>query len=255
MRDYRKCGLGCFKDKPDSRDYVYAPAKAANVRYPIEYMLENTVVKDQGEVNSCVAHSISTIKEIQEYYETKKKLIFSVGWIYGFRVENQYRGEGMYPREALNNLIKYGDVLQSDFPENFEYNDIQNLISKRKASCITKAANFKCKSYARVTSSNDVKSCLYTNHSPVMVIAEIYDSFYKTGKDGVVRNEKSGSNNGGHAMTIVGWKKIGSGEYWIVQNSWGVDFADKGYCYIRFGSNIITDLYTVTDLQNVRKQV
>lgn len=248
---YKKCGLGCFKDVPDSRDYIFAPSKAANATYPTEFKLDGGTVKDQGEINSCVAHSISTIKEIQEFYETKNKLNFSVGWIYGYRVGNQYKGEGMYPREALNNLIKYGDVLSSDFPENLEYDDLQSLIAKRKAGCISKAAEYKCKSYARVTSLNDVKTCLYVNHSPVMIVVDIYDSFYNTGKDGIVPS-KSGGTDGSHAMTVVGWKKINNAQYWIVQNSWGTEWADKGYCYINVGANIITDLYTVTDLKNVR---
>lgn len=247
----KRYGLGCLKDKPDSRDYIFVPTKASNIKFPAEFRLEETTVKNQGVVNSCVAHSISTIKEIQEFYETKKKLSFSVGWIYGYRVGTQYKGQGMYPREALNNLIKYGDVLNSDFPENLEYEDLQKLISRRKAACLSKAKNYKCKSYARVTSSNDVKSCLYINHSPVMVVVNLYDSFYNTGKNGIV-SLKRDNECGSHAMTIVGWRKINSAEYWIVQNSWGTEWADKGYCYINIGANIITDLYTVTDLKNVR---
>lgn len=250
--DFKKYALGCLKDKPDNRDYIFAPTCATNIKYPAFFQLEKTVVKNQGVINSCVAHVISTIKEIQEYYETKKKLVFSVGWMYGYRVGSQFKGSGMYPREALNNLIKYGDVLQSDFPENLEYKDIQKLINKRKNTCLSKAKKYKCQSYARVTNPKDVKTCLYVNHSPVMVVADIYDSFYKTGKNGIVKNSKIGNNNGSHAMTIVGWKKIGNGEYWIVQNSWGTSFADKGYCYISIGSNIITDLYTITDLKNIK---
>lgn len=244
-----KYALGCFKDKEDKRDFIFKPTMA--VKFPNNFMLERTEIKNQGSINSCVAHSISTIKEIQEFFETGKKLSFSVGWVYGYRVGNQYKGQGMYPREALNNLVKYGDVLQTDFPENLEYTELQKLINKRKAKCLSNGKNYRCQAYARVKSTNDVKACLYNNYSPVMIICDIYDSFYETGKNGIVPLKK-GNDCGSHAMTIVGWRKINNSEYWIVQNSWGTEWADNGYCYIKIGANFITDLYTVTDMKNVK---
>lgn len=253
--NFKNYGLGCFQDKPDERDYIFSPiAKAGYIKYPVSFKLEGSTVKNQGSVNSCVAHSVSTIKEVQEFYETKKKLQFSVGWVYGYRVGTQYKGEGMYPREALNNVVKYGDVLSKDFPENIEYGqNLLKLISSRKTKCLSLGKNYRCKAYARVTSTNDVKACLYTNHSPVLIVCNIYDSFYNTGKNGIVPIKTTGNPNGSHAMTIVGWKKINNAEYWIVQNSWGTKFADKGFCYIRVGAKIITDLYTVTDMLNIKK--
>lgn len=252
--DFRKYGLGCFKDVPDERDFIFTISKAASpVSYPSNFKLESVPIKNQGSVNSCVAHSIATIKEVQEYYETKKKMTFSVGWIYGYRVGNQYKGEGMYPREALNNLIKYGEVTSNYFPENIEWGkQLSDLISKRKTTCLTQGLVYRCSAYARVTGTQNVKACLYVNHSPVLICCNIYDSFYTTKKDGVVPTLMTGQHNGNHAMVIVGWKKIGNAEYWIVQNSWGVEFADNGYCYIRVGSRFITDMYTVTDMKNVR---
>jgi len=107
--------------------------------------------------------------------------------------------------------------------------------------------------YARVTNANDVKACLYAKHSPVMIICNIYDSFWGTKSDGIVSNDIKGTKpEFSHAMTIVGWKKIGNANYWIVQNSWGTGWADKGYCYICQGSVIISDLYTITDMKNIK---
>lgn len=251
MIDYRTYGLGCLKDAEDKRDYIYkSPSLASTTSYPMGFKLEEVPIKNQNSINSCVAHSIATIKEIQEFYETGKKMTFSVGFPYGFRQSGQYTGSGMYPKEALANLVKYGNVLANDFPENFEYNDLQNLISNRKSDCISKASKYKVKSYARVISSTDVKSALYINHSPVMIVVDVYDSFYNTTDNGIVPI-KSGNCVGSHAMVIVGWTKKGSTEYYIVQNSWGKEWGDNGYCYIKTGMNIITDLYTVVDLTNV----
>ncbi|KAA6393594.1 MAG: hypothetical protein EZS28_010879 [Streblomastix strix] len=40
---------------------------------------------------------------------------------------------------------------------------------------------------------------------------------------------------GGHAVTIYGWGVKNDQEYWIVKNSWGPSFGDRGFFYIRAG--------------------
>ena len=247
--DYRSYGLGCLKDKYDPRDYIFSPFPTCATAYPTAYMLEKMPIKNQQTVNSCVAHACATIKEIQEFYETGRKQEFSTGWIYGYRTNNQYRGEGMYPKEAMTNLLNIGNVFASDFPENFEYNDIQGLIVARKTHCLSKAKQYKIKSYARVTSSNGVKAALYNYHSPVMIVCDIFDNFYNVTGDGIVPTG-SGNYCGSHAMVIVGWTKISSTEYYVVQNSWGETWGDNGYCYIKPSNSIITDIYTSIDSEN-----
>jgi C1A family cysteine protease len=86
-----------------------------------------------------------------------------------------------------------------------------------------------------------------------MIIIGVYDSFYNTGKDGKVKVETGNKEaDFNHAMVIVGWKQIGGFTYWKVQNSWGPDWGDNGYCYIVQGSKIILDMYTVTDAKNIK---
>ena len=211
--DYRTYGLGVLPDKYDPRDYIYQPPTSATT-YPGGFELERMPVKNQNTINSCVAHSIALIKETQEYYETGKKMKFSVGWVYGYRTTGQYQGAGMYPKEALTNLKNIGDVLVEDFPENFEYAQLAALVNERKNKCLTNASKYKISSYVRVTSASSVKSCIYDKKSPVMIICNIYDSFYNTGADGKVPL-KSGALQGSHAMTIIGWTKISGAEYSI----------------------------------------
>ncbi|MCQ2743516.1 MAG: hypothetical protein MJ230_01790 [bacterium] len=240
---------GCLKNKPDNRDYIYMP-KTAKITYPNEFILHKVKIKNQGDVNSCVAHAIATIKEVQEYYESKKDLEFSVGWIYGYRVGNQDRGAGMYPREALNNICKYGDVLVSDFPENKEYKDLQSLIEKRKVSCLQNGRKYRCKCYAKVTSVDDVRRCIFIEKSPVLIVVKS-DALNNVSGNGIVPNVCR--SNELHAMAVVGWKMINNSLYYIVHNSWGANWGDKGYCYIHSKSSIIDELYTVTDESNVKK--
>jgi cathepsin B len=58
----------------------------------------------------------------------------------------------------------------------------------------------------------------------------VYEDFmnYKSG----VYKHQTGSQLGGHAVKIVGW---GDG-YWIVANSWGTSWGEKGFFNIAFGN-------------------
>lgn len=41
-----------------------------------------------------------------------------------------------------------------------------------------------------------------------------------------------------HAVQIVGYDRTAEIPHYIVRNSWGTDFGDKGYLYISIGDNM-----------------
>jgi len=47
-----------------------------------------------------------------------------------------------------------------------------------------------------------------------------------------------GANQGGHVVNGVGWGTSGSTHYWILRNSWGANYADKGYFKFLRGTNL-----------------
>lgn len=249
--DYRTYGLGCLKDEYDPRDYVFNEEPAGAVSYPVGFQLEPMPIKNQQTISSCVAHACATIKEIQEYYETGIKKQFSVGWLYGYRLPNHYQGEGMYAKDALAMLVNYGNVLYNDFPENFEYSKIKTLVNNRKTDCLAKAKQYRTNSYAVVSTTSAAKNAIYNLHTPLLITIDVYESFYDIDHSGIVPN-KSGGYAGSHALVIVGWTKIGNTEYYVVQNSWGEDWGDNGYCYIKPSNSIIDKIYLTTDKENVK---
>lgn len=50
-----------------------------NIELPINFKIEPKTIKDQGSISSCVAHSLSS------FLESKNDVIYSTGWIYGYR--------------------------------------------------------------------------------------------------------------------------------------------------------------------------
>lgn len=78
----------------------------------------------------------------------------------------------------------------------------------------------------------------------IMQYGAVYTSIYGTSMGRIVYNQNPSIPN--HAVTIVGWddnysvnrfvggaKPPGNGA-WIVKNSWGPSYGDKGYCYVSY---------------------
>ena len=90
-------------------------------------------------------------------------------------------------------------------------------------------------SYARVSISADaIESVLKAGH-PVCLGVLLYDSFVSptTNKTGVVKypNPTTERFLGGHAIVIVGFDRSNAqNPVFIVRNSWGTSWGNKGYC-------------------------
>lgn len=80
--------LGALISPTDLRDYKTnmkeVLAAVSNTSLPEEYSIFNKpTIKNQGAVNSCVAHSLSSALESSDLEDEDNN--FSTGWIYGYR--------------------------------------------------------------------------------------------------------------------------------------------------------------------------
>ena len=205
--------MGCLTSPYDARDY--RPAKATKYKLPQEFTLQIDNVKDQGEVNSCVAHALSTTIE-------RNKDSFSTGWIYGYRPDGYYQGEGMYPREALKTLQKMGAVKEEDFALNIEMQEAKRAVDKELSKLKALARDFKIESYARLYSANEIKQWIFLHKTavPVCILTEELD----LSGDNILYLPENQYDTTGHMMAIIGWNELG----FIVQNSWGKEWGDNG---------------------------
>ena len=210
---------GCKKEINDKRDFKMKISKIAKINtFPKEHKIKMPRVKNQGTINSCVAHSLSTFME--EYYKEENKK-FSVGFIYGYRPYNYCQEEGMYPREALKTLQKIGDVKQDDFPYNKEIPEIKELVDKNIDRLKIIAENYKITSYARIYNKEDILKCLYEN-CPVPISVPVYNNL-KVNQDNVIE-QPDGEIEGYHMVILYGWNEEG----YLLQNSWGEDWGNNG---------------------------
>ena len=238
--------LGAMPPKIDIRDYKYMPAGASQQDYPEEYSCWVPEVKDQGQVNSCVAHVSAQLEECFNHKERGSYDKLSVGYIYGCRYD--YKGEGMYLRDALKTLKDRGICTYEELPYNEEVPEMINIFKKK--------SDYETDEYNKITSYFSVspKDFLKIKHSlvncgPMMISVPWYDDFEVV--DGVVTSPSNfNCGFGYHALLLYGWDKQG----WRIQNSWGTDWGDNGRVTYPYNYPI-AEAYGVTDTTKVNPNI
>lgn len=226
--------FGALKSPFDARDYKLV---ASTTEFPNAFELPKVTVKNQGSTGSCVAHAASSVVEYHHKRQHNEKKSFSTEFIYGLRDVGYYVGQGMYIRNALNTLRKYGDVPTADFRGNNEYQKAMQNVNAKLDELKEKAYPHRISSYFRIYDENAVKSALM-NHGYVLVSmkwhedAELIENMYVSGEKAI----------GSHAIVIYGWNENG----WLAQNSWGTNFGDKGRFIIPFDFKF-NEMWGITD--------
>ncbi len=116
-----------------------------------------------------------------------------------------------------------------------------------------RSGNCKATSSMKLYKVDDWGYCSEADHGGVAPVQAIKDAMVKYGPiavavaaDNAFMNNPptrvfEGNNRGiNHAVILVGWKddsSIKTGGYWIMRNSWGADWCDKGYIKIAYGAN------------------
>lgn len=234
--------LGCLGSAIDERDIYYSDVASASESITIPEFFElkyQFKPKQQGNVNSCVAHALSEYDEIIKHSNE----LFSVGFIYANRSSEDYQGTGMIVREALKHLVDEGNVLNKDFPTNEEYPNIINYLDKYgKDYLYKKALENRNKGYVRLT-VDDIKKYMITENKPIIITIKVYENFLDIKRNnGYIPTNPSGKLLGGHCMTIVGYYK----NKLKILNSDG-NSGDNGYVYLDMDSPIIKELWALTD--------
>lgn len=116
----------------------------------------------------------------------------------------------------------------------------QKYESGKKFSCAPNAGFKKAASWDYVNSPPDklptvpeLKAAL-VRHGPLVVLIR-YDKCLENYKSGVFNEKNFGEVN--HAVLLVGWDD--EKEAWLIKNSWGEDWGEKGLAWIKYGSNNI----------------
>lgn len=211
--------FGVQPPKIDLRDYKIKSG-ATNVK---EFaLIDLPKVKNQRSVNSCAAHSSSSILEWFNQKETGKQTDLSTGFIYGMQgIAFNRLDEGMYLRDVCKIIQKYGDCLFNTIPFNIEMPECYNRLKDNLTQDIyNEALICKVESYAKCTTDEAIKYALI-KYSPVLMSVKWHNTYVLD--DDTIQFDTI-SDYGYHAVMVYGFNEKG----WLCQNSWGKTWGDKG---------------------------
>lgn len=204
--------FGFSPSKMDGTEHIFGngePQTALPNSYSYKKYLPS--VLNQGAESICVPCSVSAFLNWRENLKTGSKKDNKVNYHEIYNIRTNY-GEGMTFKEAFHYLRHHG-------------------VSSR-------AGILKIKEYALIRNFLDLQSALVMN-GPCVGALPVYsdrpefwnrfpgDKFY-----------------GNHAISIVGYNAEG----FIIRNSWGTGFANKGYTILKYEDfNKLLEVWTIVE--------
>lgn len=203
-------------------------------------------VYDQGELGSCTANAIGACYEFGDnnafipsrlfIYYNERKLEHSIS-----------EDAGAELSDGIKTVQKYGVC-----PENMWAYDITKFTKCPPTRCYTNALKHKALEVHNITQTEtDMKLSLSQGY-PFVVGIGVYESFESdvVAKTGIVPLPNTSKEKclGGHAILCVGYDD--SKKVWIMRNSWGEGWGDKGYFTLPYAylltPSLSSDLWNIT---------
>ena len=108
----------------------------------------------------------------------------------------------------------------------------------RDGTCKYNVANstyVKMESYTNVTADSPSAMKTALNSHVLSVAIQANKMCFQTYSSGIFNNSNCGTSLD-HATNVVGWGTSGTTDYWIMRNSWGTSWGEKGYMQLEIVS-------------------
>ncbi len=237
---------GCNIDmKIYDKTEVFEPLAASSSKYNIPAAVSlrkyAPTARNQGQQGSCVgwasAYAARSIVEAVATGKAPNKVAFSPSFLYN---QIALQGcQGSYTSEALKKMKNDGLLFFSEFPY-----DEDDCSEKPTNSQLREAQRYKIRGYNRLSlggSNYDVDIEAVKQNiaqgAPVIIAMKVPESFYYVDDelwDPGDKDRRGMKRMGGHAMCAVGYDNNKFGGAFEVMNSWGRNWGDDGFFWIKY---------------------
>ncbi len=204
-------------------------------------------ILDQGSLGSCTANALVSIVgyDRKDLFGSRLFLYYNERMIIGTINEDT----GAYLSDGIQTLQTYGLCQETSWPY-----DISKFAIKPPDNCYTEALNNQALIVENIDNTISAMKTSLANNEPFVVGIVVYSSFItsRANKTGVVPlPSKKDYILGGHAVVCVGYND--NTKMWIMRNSWGTNWGDKGYFYLPYAyltnDSLSSDLWIIKQME------
>ena len=238
-------GYRPMRPREDAKAYASSGDFGGSLPAMVDLRPFLTPVEDQGDTNSCTANAVAGACE----YLIKRKMgdsTYDVSRLFIYynarkRAEDRIKDEGCVIQYAVESIQDLGVCPEKIWP--FD----KRIVNRRPSeTSYDLGQRFKVGGMENVPVELDVWRQALAEGHPIVFGTELYESFDDcTANGGFVSmpapDESGRASHGGHAMLCVGYSDQDS--VFIVRNSWGASWGDRGYCYMPY-NYLINDRLT-----------
>ena len=241
---------GWLPDLPDHRDLLFSGMKLRAVRLPASVDLRAgcSPVENQRALGSCTANALAGALEFLEN-QTRKEPFADLSRLFIYYNERVIEGtvnsdSGAILRDGVKSLARQGVCDEALWPY-----QIPDFAKKPAAACYKDALRHTIKSYYRLDTVEEMRSCL-ADGFPFVFGFTVYEAFEsaEVARSGVLNMPKPGEKTvGGHAVMAAGYDD--RTKRFLIRNSWGNDWGQAGYFTMPYDylgdRNLSDDFWTI----------
>ncbi|RYX81921.1 peptidase C1 [bacterium] len=218
-----------------TKTYSKAQSNVSDLPSKVDLRKLMSAVENQGGTSSCTANATAGAYEYLLKRHRDEELDVSRLFIY---YNARYVSPGDYIEDegstivhVIEGLKKYGACTEDTWAF-----DEDMVNEEPDESSYEEGAYFLVESAKQVPVDLETWKTALAEGQPIIFGISIFKSFDKHKKKGLVsaptKNELARETHAGHAMLCVGYSDVD--EVFIIRNSWGTGWGDKGYCYIPY---------------------
>lgn len=244
-KDHSYSVLGCIlEEETEEYDDFHQPLDSTDMFFPDEFDWRNvnqtnwvTPIKNQASCGSCTAFGTIASLESMLKISYNMKYDADLSEAHLFFCSGRNCNSGMALSEAATFVKHIGVTDEECFP--YEPKDMD---------CSLKDDNWEDRvvtaDYGTARRPAGIKEAL-VDYGPVLASFTVYEDF--NAYTGGIYEHVTGSQVGGHAVTIIGYNDDPG--YWICKNSWGKGWGEDGFFKIKYREcGIDETVYYFTDI-------